>query len=102
MKGHALQGRYKQKDAYDIYYCIRNYPGGIGALAEACRPILGHPSGEQGYRYIAEKFDTVDGYRADLCPALRRRIPDSRAIAPRTSGNKMLSVRSMNGCVRLD
>ena len=26
MKGHALAGRYKQKDAYDIYYCVRNYP----------------------------------------------------------------------------
>ena len=26
MKGHALAGRYKQKDAYDVYYCIRNYP----------------------------------------------------------------------------
>ena len=26
MKGHAVNGRYKQKDAYDIYYCIRNYP----------------------------------------------------------------------------
>ena len=36
MKGHALQGRLKQKDAYDIYYCIRNYRDGIEALAEAC------------------------------------------------------------------
>jgi hypothetical protein len=25
-KGHALQNRLKQKDAYDIYYCIRNCP----------------------------------------------------------------------------
>ena len=23
-----FEGRYKRKDAYDIYYCIRNYPGG--------------------------------------------------------------------------
>lgn len=39
MKGYALNGRHKQKDAYDIYYCIRNYPGGIDALAEACTPL---------------------------------------------------------------
>src|SRR6185312_3344273 len=32
MKGHAVRGRYKQKDAYDIYYCIRNYPDGIADL----------------------------------------------------------------------
>jgi hypothetical protein len=62
MKGHALHGRHKQKDSYDICYCIRNYPGGIDALAEACRPILGHASGQKGYAYLAEKFDQVDGY----------------------------------------
>jgi len=52
MKGHALNGRYKQKDSYDIYYCVRNYPGGPDALAHDCRPILHHASGEKGYRYI--------------------------------------------------
>jgi hypothetical protein len=64
MKGFALNGRHKQKDAYDIYYCIRNYPEGIGALAEACRPVLEQHSGAQGYAYIAQKFDTVEGYGA--------------------------------------
>jgi len=33
MKGFAIHGRHKQKDAYDIYYCVRNYPGGASALA---------------------------------------------------------------------
>ena len=33
MKGHALNGRYKQKDAYDIYYCVRNYPTGISGAS---------------------------------------------------------------------
>lgn len=36
MKGHALAGRYKQKDAYDIDYCVRNYPDGIELLAQEC------------------------------------------------------------------
>jgi hypothetical protein len=62
MKGHALNGRYKRKDAYDIYYCILNYPGGVGALAEDSRPLLKHTSGAKGYRFIAEKFDSVDGH----------------------------------------
>lgn len=62
MKGYALAGRYKQKDAYDIYYSIRNYPEGLDALAEACRPVLAQPSGEQGYAHIAEKFESVGGY----------------------------------------
>jgi hypothetical protein len=29
------------------YYCIRNYPGGREALAEACRPLLEHGRGPQ-------------------------------------------------------
>jgi hypothetical protein len=82
MKGHALRGRYKQKDAYDIYYCIRNYPGGIGALAEACRPILEHPSGAEGYRYIAEKFDTADGH-GPTC--VRRFVADTQILGDRTA-----------------
>ncbi|KAB1088902.1 nucleotidyl transferase AbiEii/AbiGii toxin family protein [Neorhizobium galegae] len=62
MKGHALNGRHKQKDAYDVYYCIRNYPDGIEALAEACKPLLEEKSGAQGYQYISEKFNLPEGY----------------------------------------
>ncbi len=38
MKGYALVARDKKKDAYDIYYSVRNYPGGPGALAGDCMP----------------------------------------------------------------
>ena len=81
MKGHALAGRYKQKDAYDIYYCVRNYPGGIEALAEECRPLLAHASGERGYRFIAEKFDAFEGY-GPTC--VRRFVEDTKALGDRT------------------
>jgi hypothetical protein len=81
MKGHALHGRLKQKDAYDIYYSIRNYPGGIAALAEACLPILGHESGKQGYVYIAEKFDTPDAF-GPTC--VRRFVEDTQVLGGRT------------------
>lgn len=81
MKGHALAGRYKQKDAYDIYYCVRNYPDGIDALAEACRPLLVHASGERGFQLIAEKFDALDGY-GPTC--VRRFVEDTHALGDRT------------------
>lgn len=64
MKGYALLGRNKQKDAYDVYYCIRNYPGGPEALAEACLPLLSHRSAHEGYDGIARKFDEYDAYGA--------------------------------------
>ncbi len=62
MKGFAIHGRHKQKDAYDIYYCVRNYPGGPGALAEVCKPLLEVKDGKTGFSRIAEKFDTIEGY----------------------------------------
>ena len=81
MKGFALQGRYKQKDAYDVYYCVRNYPDGIDALAQACKPLLAHTSGKQGYRHIAEKFDEFDGY-GPTC--VRRFVEDTQILGDRT------------------
>jgi hypothetical protein len=62
MKGFALDGRDKPKDAYDIYYCVRNFPGGPAALAEACRPLLEDPVVRDGYSRIAAKFDTEDAF----------------------------------------
>lgn len=56
MKGYALVGRDKQKDAYDIWFCIRNYEGGIEALAEACRPLLKEEEARKAYLNIADKF----------------------------------------------
>lgn len=82
MKGHALNGRYKQKDAYDIYYCIRNYPTGINALAEDCRPILGHASGAKGYGFINEKFDAVESY-GPTC--VKRFVEASKLLGERTA-----------------
>ncbi len=81
MKGHAIQGRYKHKDAYDIYYCVRNYPGGIDALAHACRPLLGHPEGLAGYQFIAAKFDSPEGF-GPTC--VRQFVEESRVLEERS------------------
>jgi hypothetical protein len=62
MKGFALDGRDKPKDAYDIYYCVRNFPGGPEALAEACRPLLGDAVVRDGFSRIAAKFSDDDAF----------------------------------------
>ena len=35
MKGMAMHDRLKEKDAWDIYYCVRRYPGGVDALVRS-------------------------------------------------------------------
>lgn len=81
MKGHAIERRYKQKDAYDIYYSVRNFPGGPDALATECRPLLAHASGAAGYGFINGKFDTIEGF-GPTC--VRRFVEETSVLGERT------------------
>jgi predicted nucleotidyltransferase len=60
MKGYALAGRMKDKDAYDIYYCVRNYQGGVDALVTDCKPLLDDAEAVIAFKHIAEKFADRD------------------------------------------
>jgi hypothetical protein len=56
MKGMALDDRLKEKDAWDVYFTLTNYPGGVDALAEEIRPHMKHRLVEEGIRKMAGKF----------------------------------------------
>ncbi|MGA9193361.1 MAG: hypothetical protein WBZ24_16665 [Anaerolineales bacterium] len=60
MKGMALESRLKEKDAWDIYYCVRNFPGGVDALIEQFRPHIGHGLVHEGLAKIADKFGSPE------------------------------------------
>ena len=62
MKGYAITNRIKQKDAYDIYYSVRNFPGGVDALVAATRPLLDFETARTGYLHISEKFRHLDDF----------------------------------------
>jgi hypothetical protein len=62
MKGYALDGRDKAKDAYDIYFCIRNFPGGPAALAAESAPLLSNPIAREGFIKISAKFRSDDDF----------------------------------------
>ncbi len=62
MKGYALVGRDKKKDAYDIYHSVRNFPGGPEPLAEECRPLLDNVIARKGFELVASKFSASDDF----------------------------------------
>lgn len=62
MKGYALVGRSKAKDAYDIYYVVRQFDGGPEQLAEDCRPLLTNEIAVKGYQNIASKFKHLNDF----------------------------------------
>jgi hypothetical protein len=58
-KGMALWGRIKEKDAYDIYYCCRHYPGGIPALVRDVKPLMDNKLAREGLGKIKARFTTT-------------------------------------------
>lgn len=58
MKGMVLADRLKEKDAYDIYFCLSNYPGGLDALAAEFRTHASHGLVVEALGKIATKFSS--------------------------------------------
>jgi len=83
-KGMALWNRMKEKDAYDIYYCCRNYPGGLAALVAAIRPLVSNSLAREGLGKIKAKFATVDGIGPTwIADFLETEDPEERARVQR-------------------
>ena len=59
MKGMALHDRLKEKDAWDIYFTLTNYPGWLDALVAEIQPHIDHGLVQEGLLKIADKFATV-------------------------------------------
>ena len=46
----------KEKDYWDIYYCITNYPGGVDALVQEFQPHMSNALVKEALEKIAKKF----------------------------------------------
>jgi hypothetical protein len=84
MKAQALNSRLKEKDAYDIYYCVSNFPGGLDALVESFRSFPDHPLIHEGLAILSEKFSSADSAGpVFVTNFLDETDPDSRALIHR-------------------
>src|SRR5208283_6223372 len=48
--------RLKEKDAWDVYFTVANFPGGLDALAQQIKPHMDNRLVQEGLRKIADKF----------------------------------------------
>ena len=62
MKAHALRGRDKPKDVYDICYCLDEYPDGLAVVAADWRARRDDPLVAAAIDILREKFKTVDHF----------------------------------------
>jgi hypothetical protein len=62
LKAHAVRGRDKPKDVYDICYCLDEFPDAVTAVADDWRARRGDPFVDAAVEILREKFMTVDHY----------------------------------------
>jgi hypothetical protein len=60
MKGMAMYERMKEKDAYDIYYCVEHFPGGVEGLAAEFKSFIKNKLVIEGLGKIRSKFASVE------------------------------------------
>lgn len=84
MKAHAIEGRDKPKDVYDLCYCLDEYPGGIPALADNWRSRQGDSLVDAAIRILRGKFERVDLYGPQQLAIFHNSAnPEERAIRAR-------------------
>ncbi|MBM3118958.1 MAG: hypothetical protein FJ006_05305 [Chloroflexi bacterium] len=59
-KGMALWDRMNEKDALDIYFCCRHYPGGLPALIKDVEPLVKNRLAKEGLGKIRAKFIDIN------------------------------------------
>ncbi len=60
MKGMAIWDRMKEKDAYDIYFTILHYPGGMSELIKIFEPHKNNALVKEGLGKIKAKFKSIN------------------------------------------
>lgn len=61
LKSIAFRLRGENKDAYDLYYLIRNYRDGVEDVAARLKPLLDDQQAKESLEYLREDFQTHDG-----------------------------------------
>ncbi len=62
MKAHAMSGREKPKDSYDICFCLEHYPAGMNDLAADWKKRKAEGDVKKAIAVLSEKFAGVDEF----------------------------------------
>ena len=98
MKGMAIHDRRKEKDCYDVYYCVANYPGGTDALAEALRPFINNRLIAEGLGKIRDKFVSPEHFGpVAVADFLEIRDAEERKVVTRDAYERVHTLLNLLG-----
>jgi len=90
MKAFALDGRDKTKDAYDLYFCLKNAPEGPKGLARALSPDRENPEVQHALKILASKYGSPDDYGpGSVVLFMNPNDPDERRFLARDAHAQM-------------
>ena len=64
LKALAFRKRGENKDAYDLYYHIRNYGSSVEDIAEALKPLLHEKKAKEAIKILNDDFTSNDSVGA--------------------------------------
>jgi len=60
LKALAFRDRGENKDAYDLFYVIRNFGVGVSDVADALRPLMDDPDAVKAAEILEQDFSDHD------------------------------------------
>jgi hypothetical protein len=81
LKALAFRSRGENKDAYDLFYVLRNHGDGPRTVAEAFRPLLDDSAARDALGIIGADFTTADSVGAMRVAAFMARQGDATFLA---------------------
>ena len=60
MKAHAMNIRTKSKDAYDIWFCLANYPEDLKRIAQSIKPHINKVSVKAALAILSKNFKSIE------------------------------------------
>ena len=81
LKALAFQLRGENKDAYDLYYLVRNYGNGVEDIAARLLPLLNDSTAQQAIDILTQDFQRHDGVGPRRVAEFLRGMPDDEIQA---------------------
>ena len=95
LKALAFHLRGENKDAYDLYYVVRNYGAGVDEVASRLKPLLDDPSAGEAVRILSQDFREHDGVGPRRVAEFIKGMPDDEIQADVVGFVRQL----LDGCV---
>ena len=92
MKCAALESRIKEKDAYDIWFVLANYPGGSAAIVSEFIPFADHGLVQEAMLVLDSKFNSPTHFGPVSVAMFLELSGDDALIAQRDAYERVQSV----------